>query len=171
VLWLQSPLWLRWFLAALIAAGALWVEFRPSPTVEYLFATESIASGETLAGHNTTNRRGPAGLLSTAKQGDVAATDINDGDPILLTSVGSVSSIPDDWWRIEVELPAGARQGNPARLVLIDLGVVVDGVIARAPLDDPLGGSYGSVAVSPAVAADVAVAAADGRVAVMIQPP
>lgn len=168
MLWLQSPPWIRWFLAALIAAGALWVEFRPSPTVEYLFATESIASGETLEGHNTTSRRGPAGLLSTARPGDVAATDINNGDPILQSSVGSASSIPGEWWWIELELPAGARAGNAARLVLIDSGVVVDAVIARAPTEDSFGGVLGSVAVSPDVASDVAVAATAGRIAVMI---
>jgi hypothetical protein len=69
---------------------------------------------------------------------------------------------------IEVTLPRSAVTGDLARLVLLDTGDVVDGVVVIPALDDPLGSGRGMVAVEPGPAAEAARAAAEGRVAVMI---
>ena len=76
--------------------------------------------------------------------------------------------IPDGWWAIEIPLPTSARPGDRAEMVLLDTGSAVPAVVVVGVTDDPLGSGLGSVAVSGEQAAEVAAAAANGRVAVMI---
>ncbi|MGA7281413.1 MAG: hypothetical protein WBZ40_06475, partial [Acidimicrobiia bacterium] len=51
--WLQPSPWARWLAAGLIMIGALWVEFRPSPTVNHPFAVVDIKPGEVIDSTNT----------------------------------------------------------------------------------------------------------------------
>jgi flagella basal body P-ring formation protein FlgA len=155
--------------AGFIVTVALWVEFRPDPSVEHLFASEPIAAGEVIGTENTESVSGPADLLETAAVGAVAVSDIAKGDPVLVSAVGRPGeTVPAGWWLVEVTLADGAERGASARVVLLDTGSVVDAVVARPASEDPLGADTGSVAIEPSHAAEVAAAAAIGRVAVMI---
>ena len=169
VLWLQTPPWGRWIAAGLIAVGALWVEIGPQPSVDHPFATDEIAAGEEIGDWNSRLRSVPAEMLEPVSLKGVALIDIASGEPILASSVGDRDeNVPDGWWTVEIALSATARPGDKAQMVLLDTGSVVPAVVVAGVADDPLGSGLGSVAVSGEHAADVAAAAANGRVAVMI---
>jgi hypothetical protein len=141
----------------------------PRPSVEHPFATTEIAAGEEIGDWNSRERSVPAGMLEPVTLTGVALTDIASGEPILASSVGDRdANVPDGWWTVEIALPATARPGDRAQMVLLDSGSVVPAVVVGGVAEDPLGSSLGSVAVSGEHAADVAAAAANGRVAVMI---
>jgi hypothetical protein len=169
VLWLQTPPWGRWIAAGLIVFGAVWVELRPDPTVEHPFAAEDITAGAEIGDWNTKPQRVAAGMLEPVTVGGVALTDIASGEPILASSIGDRDqAIPDGWWAIEIPLPDSARPGDSAEIVLLDAGSVVPAVVVAGVTDDALASGLGSVAVSGEQAAEVAAAAVNGRVAVMI---
>jgi hypothetical protein len=169
MLWFQPMPWGRWSLVLLVAAFAAYVEFRPDPTVEQPFATAPIAPGEIIDETNTELRRVPAGLFDTAQIGDVATTSILAGSPVLAAAVAEeAQAAPSGWWVVGVTLPEGASAGDAVRLVLLDSGTEVDGVIAHPGSDDPFAAADGGVAVPPDRSADVALAAANGRLAVLV---
>jgi hypothetical protein len=155
--------------AALIGAVALWVEFRPDPLVEHPFAAGPIVVGDQIDGVNTEMRMVPSSLFEPVTLGGVALRDISQGAPVLSVDVGDASRVvPPGWWMVSVEVPAGAHRGDVVRLVLLDTGTVADGVVASTAATDAFGPTGGSVAVHPDHAGQVAVAAINGRVAVLI---
>jgi hypothetical protein len=172
VLWLQTPPWGRWIAATLIAAGALWVELRPVPSVPHPFASADIAAGEEIGAWNSRTREVPAGLFDDVAAEGIATVAIPEGDPILASHLaGDDAAIPSGWWRLDVALPQGADRGDEARVILVDSGETVPAVVASGASDDPLGTGMGSVAVEPERAAEVAAAASEGRVAIMVLTP
>jgi hypothetical protein len=169
MLWLQPIPWGKWALAILIAAVAVYVEFRPDPTVDSPFATAPIEPGDVIDETNTELRRVPDGLLESGKRGDVATRSILSGSPVLATDVGQQGqTVPSGWWIVGVTLPEGADVGEDVRLVLLESGDEVPGVVAHPGSDDPFAAADGGVAVPSERSSDVAVAAANGRLAVMI---
>jgi hypothetical protein len=169
MLWLQPIPWGKWALAILIAAVAVYVEFRPDPTVDAPFATAPIAPGDVIDETNTELRGVPVDLLESGKRGDVATRSILPGSPVLATDVGEQGhTVPSGWWILGVTLPDGADVGEDVRLVLLDSGDEVPGVVAHPGSDDPFAAADGGVAVPSERSSDVAVAAADGRLAVLI---
>ncbi len=166
---MQTPPWARWILSALIAGVALWVELGPDPTVSHPFAVVDIEAGDIVDETNTDGRRVAVGILAPVELGETASVPIPAGDPILVTNLGDgAKSAPEGWWVMEVSLPRGARSGDDARLVLLDSGEVVEGRVVGAVDEDPLGSGLGMVAVDPERAGEAAVAAAEGRIAIMI---
>lgn len=169
MLWFEPLPLGRWALAILIALGALYVEFRPEPNVGQPFAVVDIAPGEVIDASNTELRPVPAGLLEGAVLGDVATGFIRAGEPVLETDIGEAgSAVPVGWWVVAVALPSGARAGDPVRLVLLESGTEVDGVVAHLGSDDPFAAADAGVAVPPERSAEVARAAADGRLVALI---
>ncbi len=169
VLWLQTPPWGRWLAAGLIVLGSLWVELRPQPSVEHPFASQEILAGAEIGDWNTVLRLVPAGLLESVPPDGVALTDIAPGEPVLASSVGDQSGeTPAGWWSVEMALPISARPGDEAQVVLLEAGSTVPAVVVAGSTDDPLGSGLGIVAVPGDHAADVAAAAVEGRVAIMI---
>lgn len=153
----------------LVAAAAVYIEFRPDPSVEVPFATVEISPGEEITAANSEMRPIPGGLLTAASPGDVAVARIPSGEPILSRDVGAESQlVPSGWWVVGVTLPVGAQPGDPVRLVLLDTGAEVEGVVAHPGSDDPFAAADGGVAVPPERSSDVALAAANGRLAVLI---
>lgn len=169
MLWLQPMPWGKWALVILIAAVAVYVEFRPDPVVDSPFATAPIAPGDVIDETNTELRRVPDGLLESGKRGDIATRSILLGSPVLATDVGEKGhTVPPGWWIVGVTLPDGADIGEDVRLVLLDSGHEVPGVVAHPGSDDPFAAADGGVAVPSDRSSDVAVAAANGRLAVLI---
>jgi SAF domain len=169
MLWLQSPAFGRWVAAGLLVAVAVWVEFRPDPLVDHPFAIEAIAVGEELTSLNTETRRIPLGLLDQVQPEAVATRAIENGEPILASDVRDGDlAIPAGWWVISADVPAIARAGDEVKIVLLDSGKVIEGVIASSVPDDPFAAASGGIAVAPASASEVAMAAADSRIAVLV---
>jgi len=172
VIWLQSPPWGRWALALLIAAGALWVEFRPETTAPHPFAVADIAAGTLVDESNTETRMVPAGMFSPVETGMTALGTIVSGDPVLASDLGELgSAIPEGWWSLEMELPRGAHNGDSARIVLLDSDDMASGIVVEEAEDDPLGSGLGLIAVEADRAAEVARAVGEGRAVVLIAPP
>jgi hypothetical protein len=148
---------------------ALWVEFRPDPLIDHPFATETIAVGEALTSQNTETRRVPRDLLSHVDLSSVAARAIEEGRPITVSDLTSGdSAIPVGWWIVTAELPGHARSGDRVRVVLLDSGNVFPGIVAASSPDDPFAASSGGIAIAPEHASEVAIAAADSRIAVLV---
>ncbi len=142
---------------------------RPDSSISHPFAIEDIAPGTVVDQSNTEARPVPTGTFAPIELGMTALETIAAGAPVLSTDVGDAHEVvPAGWWVIEVSLPRGAQSGDACRLVLLDGGDVVEGVVVTAAVDDPLGSGLGMIAVEPEPAAEVARAAAEGRVAVMI---
>jgi hypothetical protein len=153
----------------LVALVAAYIEFRPDPSVEAPFATMVISPGDVIDETNTEMRLVPAGLLDAAQRGDIATRSILAASPVMATDVGEEGrTVPPGWWIVGVALPDGADVGEDVRLVMLDSGTEVSGVVAHAGSDDPLASADGGVAVPPESASEVAVAAANGRLAVLI---
>lgn len=169
MLWLQPMPWGRWALVILIAVVAVYVEFRPDPTIESPFATAMISPGDVIDETNTELRRVPAGLLDSGRRGDIATRSVLAGSPVMATDVGEQGrTVPPGWWVVGVTLPDGADVGDDVRLVLLDSGEEVAGVVAHPGSDDPFAAADGGVAVPPETSSDVAVAAANGRLTVLL---
>jgi hypothetical protein len=161
--------WGRWALVVVVAAIAVYIEFRPDTTIEAPFAATAIAIGDVVDETNTETRPVPDGLFDIAELGEVATRAIPEGAPVLASDVTEHGgAIPSGWWVVGVTLPAGADVGEEVRLVLLDSGKEVPGVVANPGSDDPFAAADGGVAVSPDNSAQVALAAASGRVAVLI---
>lgn len=156
-------------MSLLIAAAAVWIEMRPESTIPHPFAIDEISAGTVVDGTNTETRQMPAGALTPVELGQTALQPIRAGNPVLSSDIGdSHQMVPSNWWAIEISLPRSAQSGDVARLVLLDGGDVVEGVVVTPASDDPLGSGLGMVAIEPEPAAEVARAAAEGRAAVMI---
>lgn len=169
MLWFQPMPWGRWALVVLVALIAVYIEFRPETKVEAPFAATPIARGDVVDETNTETRPVPEGLLDLAELGEVATRPIPEGAPVLASDVTDHGGIiPAGWWVVGVTLPAGADVGEEVRLVLLDSGEEVPGVVTNPGSDDPFADADGGVAVPPDSSAQVAVAAAAGRVAVLI---
>lgn len=154
----------------MIALVALWVELRPDPLVDHPFATVAIEPGDPIGDWNVETRRVPAGLLSPVQSEGVAIRSIEEGDPLVASSVGENESlVPSGWWTIEIDLASGAARGDRAQVVLLDSETIASAVVVAAASDDPLNSGRGAVAVEAEYAAEVAAAAAEGRIAVMIE--
>jgi hypothetical protein len=169
MLWFQPVPWVRWLLALLIASVAVYVEFRPDDSVEAPFATTLIAPGDPIDETNTELRKVPSDLLDSASRGTVATRSVLPGSPVMAGDVGERGgTVPTGWWVVGVTLPHGATVGDDVRLVLLDSGLEVSGVVAHPGSDDPFAAADGGVAVPPESSADVAMASAEGRLAVLI---
>ncbi len=137
--------------------------------IDHPFATVDIARGETITLSNTHARPVPAGLFEPIGPGAIARTDIPSGDPILASDVGQGDApIPEGWWIVTVDLPPSARSGDPVRMVLVDTGEVIDGLVASVGDPDAFTVGGGAVAIPGDRAAAVASAAINGRVVVMV---
>lgn len=169
MLWFQPLPWARWSLIALVVVATAWIEVKPDSKVEVPFAVAPIVPGDVLAEHNVEFRELPEGHFEPAGLGSVAARGVLPGEPILASHVDdSYRVVPVGWWVIPIELPDGANVGDPVRLILLDSGSEVAGVVAHPGSDDPFAAADGGVAVPPEAASEAAIAAANSRLAVLI---
>lgn len=168
MLWLQTPPWGRWLIASLLATLALWIELRPEPNVAHPFAITAIAIGDDVGTANTELRQVPKGLFEPVETG-VATRSILPGDPVLTGDItDSQSHIPAGWWIIAADVPTDTSPGDRVRVVLLSTGEVVEGIVTSVGDDDPFAAASGAIAVEPDRAGEVAMAAADGQIAVLV---
>jgi hypothetical protein len=151
-----------------MVAAALWLELRPEPIAEHPFAIVEIARGDPIGAENTEPRSVAEGLFQPLPLDPVASRAIAAGSPVLVSDVAGDDTVPPGWWIVSVEVPPTARPGDGVRVVLVDTGRVVEGIVAAGPTLDPLGGTPGAVAIPSDDAAVVAAAALEGRIALLI---
>lgn len=169
MLWLQTPQWSRWLAAGALVLVAAWTELRPDPVVTHPFALVDIAPGVVVDETNTEPRSLPDGALDRVDLGFIARRAIYAGSPVLPADVSvSEEFVPPGWWIVAVELPPQVAIGNDVKIVLLDTGETVDGVIASQASEDTFGVVTGGVAVPSGPAGEVAAAAAQGRVSVLV---
>lgn len=159
-----------WAAATLVVAAAFWIELAPDPSVAHPFATVEIRPGEVVSHQNTEQRDVPAGLFEPVELGAVVTRIVAPGEPVLVGAIseGREGLVPRDWWIVAIPLPPFADVGDGVQVVLIETGTSVAGVVAALASDDPFSSGTGAVAVPPSSAAEVAIMAAEGRVAVLV---
>lgn len=169
MLWLQTPPWAKWISVGLIFSVAMWLELRPDPRVDHPFAVVDIAPGEVLGPHNTETRRVPSGMLELPPEDARATEPIPAGTPALAayTAIGDHHP-PDGWWIVSTPIPAGAAVGDAVKLIMLDTGSSVDGIVTSLSVSDAFSTVDGGVAVPEQSATEVAVAVANGRIAVLL---
>ncbi len=167
VFWLSRPPYVRWALAAVIVVIGLVTEFTPEPTTRHPFAAIELAVGEAIDDTVVIWRDVPPGLLDPVGLPTVASRPLQAGDPVLLgdASAANNSGIPEGWWGVEVDLPAGARSGMSVKLVTA--AAAVDGLVIPVT-DGDFGERTGLVAVPGDAAENVAAAALDTTVMVLL---
>lgn len=169
MIWLQRPPWAKWVAVSIVTVIAFWLEVRPDPTAEHPFALTDISVGEAIDNGNTEMRTVPAGLFEVPGEDAHALVDIPAGAPVLAEQTGpSRLVMPQGWWIVGVDVPPEARIGDPVRLILFDDGRSIEGVVSAVGSSDGFTPSTGGVAVASQVASEVAMAAASGRVAVLV---
>lgn len=154
-------------------ATAFLIEASPGPSASHPFLRFDIAAGSEISGTHLEWIEIDAGLLAAPNSpiGAIAARDLVAGDPLLPTDLGGVPPVPVDWWTVAVPLDPAARPGDPARLVVADPFLVVDGIVTMPAGNDAYGyETNGLVAVPGDVAPAVAAAAAYGGVVTLLRP-
>ena len=167
---MTSPPWLRWFAAASIVLLAAYLDLRPPSGVEYPYAADTAAPGQTVP---VEWRIVPVGILPSP---DVdlsgrAARHIAAGDPLVEGSLRIGEPTPAGWWATPAALPAGAEVGTQVLIVVHSPPMQALGIVVQAGTGGGFGGERdGLVAVSPESAAAVATALAGQQATVLIEP-
>ncbi len=170
--WFRRPPYLRWALAALIVGVAAIGELRGTSTAQHPFVAAAVPAGAEITPEDLELRTVPAGLLPAVDPaGARAARPLNPGEPLLPADVTGAPAAPAGWWLAPVRLPDGVGAGRQVRVVLLDPPGDVPGVVVAPGTEDGLGTRVpGLVAVPAAGAVDVARAAANDRVMVLVAP-
>lgn len=167
---LGRPPTLRWVVAALVLAGAVWLDLRPPPTERHPFAARDVAAGETIGTGDVEMRQVLRGSLPSVRLPVVAGRHLEAGDPVLDTDLAAdAASVPDGWWALPLDLPAGATPGTVVGVVLLDGATpqIVEGVVTRAAVDEGFGEGQAVVALPADQAVRVARAVTAGETTVM----
>ncbi len=172
VLWLHRPPYLRWIAAALLVLGAVALDLTQRATEPYPFVAAPIERGQPIDGETITWRDIPVGLLTAPPlEGAVASHRLEAGEPVLASSVGSVTDVPADWWSVPMVLPDGVAAGALIRVVTVDPPLTVDGIVVSVSSGDAFTpGNSGLVAVPEAASSRVAAAAIAGTATVLFSP-
>lgn len=169
MIWLERPPWAKWVAVTAFTVFALWLEIKPAPVTNHPFAAADIEAGEEIGVHNTELRSIPVGLLETPEPGAHALVDIPAGSPVVAGQTGEERLVlPSGWWVVAMEVPQEAALGDRVKIVLLDDGSLIDGVVTSTGLVDQFELSMGGVAVAPEAAPRVASAASNGRVSVLV---
>lgn len=172
VLWLERPPYLRWFAGLVIVVLALGLEVSGPDLEVYPFLVRKIAVGESVVGDDLEWRDVPAGLLPepSAFVGPASRT-LSAGEPFMEGSVREGSAVPDGWWVVPAPVPSGVSPGVAVRLISVDDGFAVDGVVTASGVDTGFGDTeIGAVAVPEAAAVRISLAASSDRLVVLVAP-
>jgi SAF domain len=172
VLWLDRPPYLRWLVASAIVVLALALELSGPDLEPYPFVQRSITSGEAVTVDDLEWRDIPVGILPepSAVVGP-ASRRLEVGEPLIAGAVRAGSMIPDGWWVIPAPIPSAVSPGATVRLVAVDDGFAVDGIVAASGVDTGFGDeAIGAVAVPEAAAVRISLAATSSRLVVLVAP-
>ena len=171
--WFRRPPYARWAAGIAVVVVALVVEAFPGPTALHPFLRHDVAAGREVGAADLEWIETRAGLLPApdVTEGAMAVTDLMAGEPLLPSDLGGAPRLPPDWWAVAVPLDPAAVPGDPARLVIADPFLVVDGIVTAPAGNDPYGyRTDGLVAVPGDVAPAVAAAAAYDGVITLLHP-
>lgn len=165
VFWLRRPPYTRWIAAALVVCCGLYLDLRPAPVVSYPFASAEVALGEPIE-LSLEWREIPTGVLPewTRPVTGVAMAEIGPGTPLVPALAGEIL-VPADWWSVSIPVPYRVTPGSRIRIALED--TTVEGIVV-GPISDSGFELRAPVAFPAAHAAQVATAAANSALAVMI---
>lgn len=176
--WLERPPYLRWAAAVVLVALAASAELRRAPTVQHPFLRDQAPAGTELTEALVEWRAVPPGLLPAVEVAGAAGRLLQAGEPLLPSSLATGVEAPEGWWALSVALPSGTLPGAAVQLVLLPNDPtqsvrVVPGVVMEAGAGGDafaVDAQLGTVAVPPEAAAAAAVAAAEGRLTVLVEP-
>ncbi len=170
VIWLTRPPYLRWLAAVGLILGSAAMDLAGRATEPVPFAASAIERGADLAVADVEWRSSPVGLIDAVTSlAGYAQRPIAAGDPITRAVVAASRPIPEGWWSVPVELPVAAETGQDVRLVGIEPGFSIDGVVAGIATQSAFGVSQpGLVAVPPEAADRVARALATNRLVILL---
>lgn len=157
--------------AAVIVAGALWMDLRGTPTELRPFARASIEAGTRIDDDLIEFRNVPVGLLPEVTPGGFAITAIGAGEPLTPALLTDNGPLPDGWWALEMDVPDGAVPGTELRLVVEGSGTVIPAVVVAAASAVRPGGwtdESAMVAIPAETATTVAAAVSHAGVSVLI---
>ncbi len=171
VLALSKPPYLRWvFAVGLVGLAFAW-DLTRQATELAPFAATRIDRGTVIETEQISWKPVPVGLLgSVAPEGATVLVDVEPGEPITASIIGSGVFAPEGWWTVPVEVPSATWPGANVRIVL-DTGMTVAGVVVAPSSQDSFGiASAGLVAVPEVFAGEVALAAGAGRLTILYEP-
>lgn len=156
----------------MIVVAAFGIEVTGPSLEPYPFLVRAITIGEAVAADDIEWRDVPTGLLPAASTViGQAARALSAGEPLSAGTVSDGTAIPDGWWIVPAPVPASVAPGTAIRLISVDDGFAVDGVVTVSGIDTGFGDeTIGSVAVPEEAAVRVSLAASSGRLVVLVAP-
>jgi len=171
MLWLSRPPFLRWLAAGAIVVAALAWDVAKSQSEPFPFASVAIGSGTAITADLITWKPVPDGAIPVPLlAGATATANIDAGDPLTRSVIAQGSPLPEGWWSVPIDIPAGIPVGASIRVVLPD-GEAATGVVTEPASSDGYGvPSPGTVGFPQQVADTVARLAATGNLVVLVEP-
>jgi hypothetical protein len=172
VFWLARPSYWRWLAAILLVGSSLYFELRPTATVRHPVAASDLVAGIELTEGDVSWTEIPAGVLPQTTIAGILLVDVDAGEAIVPSMLGSAPSIPSGWWGLSVPVPEASIPGSEVRLVVDVRGVprIVPGLLIRTFDEATIEGTTALVAIPEAEAGAVATALADGALSVLVGP-
>lgn len=155
----------------LILGAILW-DVRGAATQRFPTAARDIPAGTMIDDTAVAWIHLPAGLLSVVDpMGSAASTDIDAGDLLVSSLLGSPVGAPPGWWMVPIAIGTLAAPGDEALLVVADPPLSVVGIVIEAQVGDPydLDHRPAAVAVPPDAAPLVAAAEQEGLLVAAIR--
>ena len=170
--WLARPSYWRWAGATLIVGLSLYLELRPTPSVDHPFAGADLRAGADATLAEIVWRSVPLGILPETTPEGFLLVDVESGQPLLPAMLDTAPMIPPGWWALSVPVPEGSLPGSEVRLV-VDVRQtprVVPGKLIRIFEETTIEGTNGMVAIPEDEAGAVAAALTDGGLSVLVGP-
>jgi hypothetical protein len=171
---LARPPVLRWVLAVGLVLVALWADLRPDATVEHPFARSDLPVGAEITRTEVDMVEIPTGILESVELPLVLGRPVVAGEPILRSSSSPDEvTMPDGWLQVELAVPVGAHPGSTVVVVATapaegDAPDSYEGLVVSSGGDGDFGARIATCAFPPEQATEVAVAASQNRISVLI---
>jgi hypothetical protein len=172
VYWLARPSYWRWAVAILLVGASLYLELRPTPSIEHPFAGADLTAGSDNSDAVLDWRSIPIGVLPETILDGFLLVDVEAGQPLVPAMLDDAPLIPTGWWAVSVPVPEGSLPGVEVRLVVDVRGAprVVPGLLIRTFEEATIEGSTALVAIPEGEAGAVAAALADSALSVLVGP-
>lgn len=118
--WFRRPPYFRWASAVGLVLFALWMDLKGPPVELHPFAIDTIEVGDLIDQSRLEYREVPEGMLPDVPVRGFAAVSIAPGEPLTAAATTDRTPLPDGWWAIEIQTPAGVIPGTELRLIIDD---------------------------------------------------